>query len=72
MLETPIIGVIPEDDSVKESVNQRDAVIHTHPNSRVARKYNEIAVKVLGKEASEDLAKNRSFLSDFFWKIFGK
>jgi len=72
MLESPIIGVIPEDDSVKESVNLRDAVVHTHPRSRVARKYNEIAAKVLGKEAEADLRKNRNFLSNFFWQILGK
>jgi len=72
MLDTPIIGVIPEDKSVKEAVNMRDAVVHTHPRSRVARKYNEVALKVLGKEADQDLRKNKNFLSDFFWKIFGK
>jgi len=72
MLESPIIGVVPEDDSVKEAVNLRDAVIHTHPSSKVAKKYNEIAAKILGKEAEADLRKNRNFLSDFFWKILGK
>lgn len=72
MLEVPIIGVIPEDDSVKESVNQRDAVVHTHPKSKAARKYNEIATKVLGKEADLALRENRTFLSNFFWKIIGR
>jgi len=72
MLETPIIAVIPEDKSVKEAVNMRDAVVHTHPKSRVSRKYNELAVKILGKEAEKDLTKNKNFLSEFFWKIFGK
>lgn len=72
MLEVPIIGVIPEDDSVKESVNQRDAVVHTHPRSKVSKKYNEIAAKILGKEAEEELRKNKHFLSDFFWQILGR
>jgi len=48
MLETQIIGVIPEDKSVKEALNLRDAVSHTHPRSKVARKYLEIARKVNG------------------------
>ncbi|RMD45641.1 septum site-determining protein MinD [Candidatus Pacearchaeota archaeon] len=49
MLETPIIGVIPEDKAVKEALNRRDAVVHTHPRSKVARKYKEIARKVAGE-----------------------
>ncbi|MBT7706101.1 AAA family ATPase [archaeon] len=52
MLETPIIGIIPEDKAVKESVTKRDAVVHTHPRSKVAKKYIEIARKVAG-EAEE-------------------
>jgi septum site-determining protein MinD len=48
MLEAPIIGVIPEDKSVKEALNKRDAVVHTSPKSKVSKKYNEIALKILG------------------------
>jgi septum site-determining protein MinD len=48
MLETSIIGVIPEDDSVKKSLNKRDAVIHTHPKSKASKKYREIAEKISG------------------------
>ena len=62
MLETPIIGVIPEDKAVKESVMKRDAVVHTHPRSKVAKKYHEIARKVAG-EAEEAVG--------FFRRIFG-
>ncbi|MAG40015.1 hypothetical protein CMI41_03545 [Candidatus Pacearchaeota archaeon] len=62
MLEAPIIGVIPEDKAVKESVNKRDAVIHTHPRSKVSKKYHEIARKVAG-EAEESRG--------FFKKLFG-
>jgi septum site-determining protein MinD len=62
MLETPIIGVIPEDKSVKESVTKRDAVIHTHPRSKVAKKYQEIARKVSG-EVEE--------VKGFFKRLFG-
>ena len=49
MLEIPIIGVIPEEKSVKEALVRRDAVVHTHPRSKVARKYHEIAAKIAGK-----------------------
>jgi septum site-determining protein MinD len=72
MLEVPIIGIIPEDNSIKAAVNQRDAVVHTHPKSKASKKYKEIALKILGREADESLKKNKNFLSSFFWKIFGR
>ncbi len=53
MLETKIIGVIPEDKSVKEALNLRDAVVHTHPKSKVSKKYLEIARKVAGMPEEE-------------------
>jgi septum site-determining protein MinD len=53
MLEAQIIGVIPEDKAVKEALNLRDAVTHTHPRSKVAKKYYEIARKVNGETIEE-------------------
>jgi len=54
MLETQIIGVVPEDASVKKALNKRDAVVHTHPKSKVSRKYNEIALRIIGPNAYKD------------------
>jgi septum site-determining protein MinD len=62
MLETQIIGVIPEDKSVKEALNLRDAVSHTHPRSKVSRKYLEISGKISGEIIPED----RGFLGRLF------
>jgi septum site-determining protein MinD len=62
MLESQIIGVIPEDKAVKEALNLRDAVAHTHPRSKVSRKYMEIARRVNGESVDE---------RSFFEKIFG-
>jgi len=59
MLETQIIGVVPEDKAVKEALNLRDAVCHTHPRSKVSRKYHEIARKVAGEKVVE----KKGFLS---------
>ena len=50
MLETSFLGMIPEDIKVKESLNLKDAVVHTHPKSKPARAYKEIAAKIIGKE----------------------
>jgi len=63
MLETQIIGVIPEDKAVKEALNLRDAVSHTHPRSKVSRKYLEIARRVNG----ENIEERRSI----FGRLFG-
>jgi len=66
MLEAPIIGVIPEDDAVKEALNLRDAVVHTHPKSKVSKKYFLIASKIIGpRDRSEDK-------KGFFGRIFNK
>ncbi len=56
MLESPIIGVIPEDSSVKAALTKRDAVVHTAPKSRASIKYKEIAAKILGPEGDKYLA----------------
>jgi len=53
MLESPIIGVIPEDSAVKKALNKRDAVVHTHPKSQAARRYNDIAIKIIGPSAEK-------------------
>jgi septum site-determining protein MinD len=65
MLETPIIGVVPEDKAVKQALNQRDAVAHTHPRSKVAKKYLQIARKVNGEEVQEEV-------QGFFKKLLGR
>ncbi|MDP2946600.1 MAG: cell division ATPase MinD [Nanoarchaeota archaeon] len=62
MLETQIIGIIPEDKAVKEALNLRDAVVHTHPKSKVSKKYIEIARKITG----EKIEKEASIISRLF------
>jgi len=47
LLEIPILGMVPEDMTIKKALNQRDAVIHTHPRSKSSRAYKEIAAKIL-------------------------
>ena len=58
-----IVESVREDNKVKQALQKRDAITHTHPRSRVARKYNEIARKIAG-DIVED--------SNWFSRIFGK
>jgi septum site-determining protein MinD len=62
MLEKPIIGIIPEDDSVKKSIIMKDAVFHTHPRSPVSKAYKNIALRILGEKPTE----KRSFWDRLF------
>jgi len=50
MLELPILGVVPEDRRVQESVVKKDALMHTHPRCKAARAYRKIAAKIDGKK----------------------
>jgi len=62
MLEVPVMGMVPEDLTIKKAVNRKDAVIHTHPTSKPSRAYKEIVAKILDVEY--DSAKDRPP----FWK----
>jgi len=59
MLETTILGMIPEDISVQKSLNMKNAVVHTHPKSNAARAYKEIAAKLLNVEYDSDKDKEK-------------
>ena len=71
MLETQIIGIIPEDDAVKSSLTKRDAVVHTHPRSKVSKKYLDIALKVLGNN-NGTVKKLSDMNKGFFSRIFSR
>jgi septum site-determining protein MinD len=50
MLELPILGIIPEDDAVRESQAIKNAVVHTHPKSRAAKNYLNTSKRLLGEK----------------------
>jgi septum site-determining protein MinD len=62
MLETPILGMIPEDINVKRSLNQKDAVVHTHPKSDASRAYKEIAARIVNVDYNSNKDRHP------FWK----
>ena len=47
MLETPILGMVPEDDYVKKAIRNKGIVVDMHPKSNAARAYKEIAARIL-------------------------
>jgi len=50
MLEIPLLGIIHEDISIKESQVIRNSVIHTHPNSIATRNYIDTSKRILGED----------------------
>jgi len=70
MLEVPILGMIPDDISVSEALNQKDAVVHTHPKSNATRAYKEIAAKLMG--ISYDSNQDKESIWEIISKFFAK
>jgi len=64
ILEKPIIGVVPEDSSVSESILLRDILVNVKPRSKAAKSYRKIASRLVGEKPIEP--------KGFFSKLFGK
>jgi len=73
MLEVPILGIVPEDDAIKESQRMKKPVIHSHPRSKSAKEYRKIARRLLGpeymKKSKEIEKKNESFFNKLLKSI---
>ena len=48
MLELPILGVVPEDKNMQSALVMKDALVHTHPRSKAAIAYRNIAARIIG------------------------
>lgn len=64
MLEVPILGIIPEDESIRESQIMKNAVIYTHPKSKASKHYVNVSRRILGENI-----KLESLNGGFFSKI---
>lgn len=69
MLEVPILGMVPEDMAVMDSLNYKNAVVHTFPKSKAARAYKEIASKIIDVEYDSDYDKES--ILEKISRIFG-
>lgn len=69
MLETPVLGMIPEDEAVKKSINEKNAVLYEYPKSKASRAYKEIAAKLL--DLNYDSDHDKETLLERFWRFFG-
>ncbi len=56
ILDKPVIGIIPEDKSVREALVRKDAVVYTHPKSKAAVCYKQLAANLLGKKYEPEVS----------------
>ncbi len=63
MLEKPVIGVIPYDESVKEALSMRDAVVFTHPKSKASVAYKKLASSIANASYIEEHEDKAGFLA---------
>ncbi|MBI5871477.1 AAA family ATPase [archaeon] len=70
LLEKPILGIIPEDKSVRQALTKRDAVIFTHPKSPASAAYRQLGASLAGALFEEQ--KSQGLLRRLFKALFGK
>ncbi len=68
ILGKPVIGKIPEDRAVRESLIRKDPVVLTHPDSPASVEYKKLAALLLGRKYEE--AKKEEPTKNFFEKFF--
>ena len=68
MLEYPVIGVIPEDSTIRQSLFVKNPVIFSHPKSAAAKSYQKLAAKIAGEKYKEEKENKNLFdkLREFF------
>ena len=70
ILETKVIGIIPEDDTMREAVKIKNPVTHTHPNAPSSLGYKHLAAELLGEKYVESVEKDDN-LFDYALKRLG-
>ena len=70
ILETPVIALIPEDETIREAVKIKNPVTHTHPSAPSSQSYKELASELLGEKYVESVEKQDT-LMDYAMKRLG-
>ena len=68
MLEIPVLGMVPYDLDIPRSLSMKGAVVYTHPKSKPARAYKEIAAKIINVDY-DSRKDNESILEKIFRKL---
>ncbi len=49
-LETPVIGMIPEDESIKKAISIKKPLVYAYPNSPASRAIKRLAARMIGED----------------------
>ena len=66
MVGHPVVGTIPEDDSVRRSLIEHSTVLETYPDSVASICYKQLASSLLGRNYSDGTENKRFFFSKMF------
>lgn len=66
MLDSPVLGMIPEHLDIKRALRKKDALVHVYPKSDASRAYKEIAARLL--EIEYDSTKDKPTLWERLFK----
>ncbi len=66
LLERPIIGTIPEDPKIRNSLNEKDAIVYLYPKSTSSIAYKKIAASLVGYNYKEE---NKNFFDLLLEKL---
>ncbi|MEM4397589.1 MAG: cell division ATPase MinD [Candidatus Woesearchaeota archaeon] len=73
ILETPVMAIIPEDETMREAVRMKSPITHSHPNSAASTSYKELAAKLLGEKYIAGLESKEQKADSLLKKLgFGK
>ncbi len=70
LLEKPVIGIIPDDDTIRKAVKMKHPVTYTHPKTHASIGYKKLAANLLGEKYEEDLVKKDGLFS-YMLKLLG-
>ncbi|MBM3200378.1 septum site-determining protein MinD [Candidatus Woesearchaeota archaeon] len=63
LIEKPVIGVIPEDKSVREAMVRKDAVVYTHPKAKSSIAYKRLAASLIGRKYEVEQAQEDHWMT---------
>jgi septum site-determining protein MinD len=71
LLDLPVIGVIPYDNSIRKAFKQKNPVTHTHPKAKASKSFEEVAGLLLGRKYFEMYNKKSRGLQDYVLRKLG-
>lgn len=71
LLDSKILGIVPEDRNMRKALMERDAIIITHPKSKASKSYRQIARLISGKYEETAFDRFIELLYDFKDMISG-